>query len=77
MNYKMMGRFLSLILAIEGIFMIPALIISLFRGETMAVYGFLAAIGIIAALWLILFLLCRGAPSAFYAKEGMVCVGGS
>ena len=75
MNYKMMGRFLSLILAIEGIFMIPALLISLFRGETMAVYGFLAAIGIIAALWLILFLLCRGAPSAFYAKEGMVCVG--
>ena len=75
MNYKMMGRFLFLILAIEGIFMIPALLISLFRGETMAVYGFLAAIGIIAALWLILFLLCRGAPSAFYAKEGMVCVG--
>ena len=75
MNYKMMGRFLSLILAIEGIFMIPALIISLFRVETMAVYGFLAAIGIIAALWLVLFLLCRGAPSAFYAKEGMVCVG--
>ena len=75
MNYKMMGRFLSLILAIEGIFMLPALGISLFRGETTAVYGFLAAIGIIALLWLILFLLCRGAPSAFYAKEGMVCVG--
>ena len=75
MNYKMMGRFLSLILAIEGVFMLPALAISLFRGETMAVNGFLAAIGIIALLWLILFLLCRGAPSAFYAKEGMVCVG--
>ena len=29
----------------------------------------------IALLWLILFLLCRGAPSAFYAKEGLVCVG--
>ena len=41
----------------------------------MAMYGFLAAIGIIALLWLFLFLLCRGAPSAFYAKEGMVCVG--
>ena len=33
MNYKMMGRFLSLILAIEGIFMTPALLISLFLGE--------------------------------------------
>jgi len=75
MNYKMMGRFLSQILAIEGVFMLPALGISLFRGETMAVYGFVAAIGIIALLWLVLFLLCRGAPSAFYAKEGLVCVG--
>ena len=29
MNYKMMGRFLAQILGIEGIFMIPALCISL------------------------------------------------
>ena len=32
MNYKMMGRFMAQILAIEGIFMIPALIISLCDG---------------------------------------------
>ena len=29
MNYKMMGRFTAQILSIEGIFMIPALLISL------------------------------------------------
>ncbi len=77
MNYKMMGRFIAQILSIEGIFMIPALIISLCCGETMAVQGFLFALAVIAVLVAGLFLLCRGAPSAFYAKEGLVCVGAS
>ena len=75
MNYKMMGRFLAQILSIEGIFMIPAVLIGLYYGETAAVYGFLISIGIIAAVTALLFLLCKGAPSAFYAKDGLVCVG--
>lgn len=75
MNYKMMGRFLSQILAIEGLFMIPALIISLAGGETMAVRGFLVTLGILVLLAFFLKVLCSGAPSAFYAKEGLVCVG--
>ena len=33
MNFKMMGRFIAQILAIEGIFMIPALLISIFCGD--------------------------------------------
>ena len=37
--------------------------------------GFLIAMGIIAVLVLVLALICRGAPSAFHAKEGLVCVG--
>ncbi len=75
MNYKMMGRFVAQILSIEGIFMIPALLISLFGGHTQAARGFLLTMGIILGMVLVLFLVCRGAPSAFYAKEGMVCVG--
>lgn len=75
MNYKMMGRFLSQILAIEGIFMVPALGISLFCGDSMAVQGFLYTLLIIVGLVLILTLLCKGAPSAFRAREGLVCVG--
>ena len=75
MNYRMMGRFLAQILAIEGALMIPAMAISLFNGDSMAVRGFLYSIllaGIIAAaLWHT----CRHAPSAFYAKDGLVCVG--
>ena len=77
MNFKMMGRFLAQILSIEGIFMIPALLISFFCGDTMAIYGFLCSIAAIAVVAGILALSSRGAPSAFYAKEGFVCVGAS
>ena len=75
MNYKMMGRFTAQILSIEGLFMIPALLISIFSGEAMAVRGFLYTLALIAGIVLVLTLLCRGAPSAFYAREGLVCVG--
>ena len=40
MNYKMMGRFIAQILSIEGLFMVPALLIGLFCGELGAVQGF-------------------------------------
>ena len=75
MNYKMMGRFLAQLLSIEGIFMIPALCISLYCGDSPAVRGFGLTLLIIAGLTLVLFLLCRGAPSIFRAREGLVCVG--
>ncbi len=74
MNYKMMGRFIAQILAIEGIFMLPALCISLYCGETMPVKAFVCTLAVIAGLVVVLSMLCRGAPSAFYAREGLVCV---
>mgnify|MGYP002771209325 FL=1 len=75
MNYKMIGRFLAQILSIEGLFLIPALLISLFCGETAAVQAFLWTELVILVCVVCLHLLCRGAPIAFYAKEGFVCVG--
>ncbi len=74
MNYKMMGRFIAQILAIEGIFMLPALAISLYYGEALPVKAYLYTLAIILVLVLVLSRICRGAPSAFYAKEGLVCV---
>ena len=59
MNYKMMGRFIAQILSIEGFFMIPALLIGIFCGETAAVQGFLFSLALIALLTVFLFLLCR------------------
>lgn len=75
MNYKMMGRFLAQILAIEAVFMLPALFISLGYAQWQAVEGFLWAIGLIVAATMILFLICRGAPRELDAREGLVCVG--
>ena len=74
MNYKMMGRFIAQILAVEGFFMIPALIISLCYGEGMAAKGFLVAIAVAFVIAGVLYMICKGAPSAFYAREGLVCV---
>ena len=75
MNYKMMGRFLAQILFIEGILMAPPLCISLYCGDPLAIRGFLVAIAVALAVSAVLHLLCKGAPSAFYAREGLVCVG--
>ncbi len=70
----MMGRFIAQTLLIEGLFMIPALLISVFCGEAAAVQGFLGALGVLLATAGILLLLCKGAPNAMGAKEGFVCV---
>lgn len=75
MNYKMMGKFIAQILIVEAVFMLPAGFISLGYGEYTAMWSFFATIGITAFVSAVLFLLCKGAPSAFYAKEGLVCVG--
>ena len=74
MNYKMMGRFTAQMLLIEGIFLIPALLISLFLGESAAAYGFAVTQGLIALVGGPMYFFCRDAKSAFYATDGMVCV---
>ncbi len=74
MNYKMMGRFLAQILSLEAFFMLPALCISLSGGNVPAIRAFLISIALALAVALVLYRICRGAPSAFYAKEGFVCV---
>ncbi len=75
MNYKMMGRFIAQTLLIELLFMIPALIISLCYGESLAILSFLVTVGIMAVIVGVLWMGCRKAPSALNAKEGLVCVG--
>lgn len=75
MNYKMMGRFFSLILMGEAIFMLPALAFSIFDGTHKVTQAFLITIGILLGIAGILALLSRRAPKNFFTKEGMVCVG--
>ena len=75
MNYKMMGRFVSQILLVEAVFMIPALLVSLGYGEAAATRAFFITIALTGAVSGVLYIFCRKAPSAFYAKDGLVCVG--
>ena len=75
MNYKMMGRFLSQILFVEAFFMIPAGLISLGYREYTAAKAFAFTVALIFAIAWACHRLCKGAPSAFRAKEGLVCVG--
>jgi len=74
MNIKMMGRFIAQIIAIEAMFMLPALFISLGYGEWPSVQAFLLTIGIMLVLAGGMYLLCRRAGKLFGAQEGFVCV---
>lgn len=75
MNYKMIGRFLAQILAVEGVFMIPAAVISFVNSEIQAFQAFLWSLFAICAAAIVLYLFSNGTKSRFYAKEGLVCVG--
>ncbi len=60
MNYKMIGRFMSRILFLEVIFMLPALLISLCRQEWASVKGFGIGMTITLVAAAFFWLLCRG-----------------
>ena len=75
MNFKMMGRFVGKILLVEAVFMVPAMLISLWEQEYTAVRAFLWSLAAVMAAAGFLLLLCRGSRNQFYAKEGLACVG--
>lgn len=75
MNFKMMGRFVGRILLVEGVFMVPALLISLAEKEFAAVWSFVWSLVIILVVAWLLVWICRGSKNKFYAKEGLACVG--
>lgn len=75
MNYKMMGRILAQILAVEALFMLVPLFISLYDRDGRAIRGFWGGIAAVLAVSALLALLCRNAPEGFRAKDGLVCVG--
>lgn len=75
MNYKMVGRFMFLIIITEAIFMVPAWLISLVSGEDASASAFAITIvgamvvGLLGLMW------CRKAERHFYAREGLVSAG--
>ncbi|MBO7273465.1 MAG: TrkH family potassium uptake protein [Clostridia bacterium] len=77
MNYKIMCRFLALICVAEAVFMLPALAISIYDGQTKATIGFAVSIVIAIALHVTLKLLSRNTTNRMTAKEGFVCTASS
>lgn len=77
MNYKLIGKFLSQILMVEAIFMLPALMIGIFCDKFPVIRGFAITIAVIVAVAVGLYYLCRDSAKRFYAREGFVCVGTS
>ena len=76
MNYKTMGRFLAQILGIEGLFMLPALLLCVIAGDGRASRAFLMTLLITAVICAALLLTCRKEdPGGVYARAGRVCVG--
>lgn len=75
MNVKMMGRFVGRILLVEGVFMVPAMLISLVEKEFASVRAFMWSLAVIFVVAWLLLLICRGSKNKFYAKEGLACVG--
>ena len=75
MNIKMIGRILAQILAVEAVFMIPALGISLGYGEWNAALALLIALAVTAGVSGVLWLFFRKAGRIFGPTDGMVCVG--
>ena len=77
MNYKIIGRFLSLICLAEAIFMLPALAISIWDSQAKAILGFAVAVCIAVVLYVLLKIFSRNTANRLTAREGFVCTAAS
>ncbi len=75
MNYKMVGHFISWILLVEAVFLLPGIALSVYCHDGGALHAFLITTAVALLLSGILGMLCRGAKSGFYAVEGLCSVG--
>ncbi len=73
MNKKIALKYLGYMMVIEGVFMLPAMLIALFSGETPSLFGFAGTIALLFALGGPLLLL-RPQNQTLYAKDGFFIV---
>ena len=77
MNYKIIGHIIKIILFVEAVFMIPAMLLCLFDGDSAAAISFGITILLILAAIGVLEVLCRNRSDKFFAKEGLITTGAS
>jgi len=75
MNYKMIGRYISLIIAVAGVFMLPAMILSFADGDAAVGRAFVYTMILSGAIAGVLIPLCKRPEKGFYAREGLLVVG--
>ena len=75
MNYRMIGRILAQLVALEAVCIVPAALISLGYGEWFSAGAIAIAFAAMALVAGGLWGLCRKAKRSFGATEGMVCTG--
>ncbi len=75
MNYKIVGRIISKILALEALFMVPSAVICAVDDNMKTCVAFLISIAVTLASAGLMYAVGRNAKRAFYAKEGFVTVG--
>lgn len=74
MNYRMIFNIIGKIVCVEAVFMLPALLISLFHGESGAALGFVVAMAASLAVGLP-FALAKQRKKSLFAREGFITVG--
>lgn len=74
MNYRKINKFLSEILVLVAIAMLPSTFICLFDGEIKVALSFLYSILIAIAISVILKFISRSQSGGFHSREGLVCV---
>lgn len=74
MNYRKINKFLSEILILVAIAMLPSTFICLFDGETKVALSFLYSILIAVVLSVMLKFISRKQSGGFHSREGLVCV---
>ena len=71
----MIGRFMSRILMLEALFMVPPLGICLYDGDYRTGVAFMISIVLAFVIGGILWIIGKKAETRFQSREGLVCVG--
>ncbi|MGI6029260.1 MAG: TrkH family potassium uptake protein [Candidatus Heteroscillospira sp.] len=75
MNYRLIFNIIGRILCVEAIFMLPALLISLFYGESASALAFAQSAAITFGAGLAMCLLLKPRRRGYFARDGFVTVG--
>ena len=75
MNYRMISGIVGKVLTVEAVFMLPALLISVFHGDGRAALGFVAAMAAALCAGIPLGFLLKPKKTDIFARDGLVAVG--